>query len=58
MEDLLMKVIIEIFDKENISGYLMTIDFQKVFDSLNNCFLLPVLRKYGFGEDFIDWVKI
>lgn len=53
-----MKVIIEIFDKENISGYLMTIDFQKVFDSLNNCFLLPVLRKYGFREDFIDWVKI
>lgn len=36
----------------------MTIDFQKVFDSLNNCFLLAVLRKYGFGEDFIDWVKI
>ena len=36
----------------------MTIDFQKAFDSLNHCFLLAVLCKYGFGENFIDWVKI
>ena len=36
----------------------MSIDFQKAFNSLNHCFLLAVYRKYGFGEDFIDWVKI
>ena len=36
----------------------MTIDFQKAFDWLNHCFLLAVLCKYGFGENFIDWVKI
>ena len=35
----------------------MTIDFQKAFDSLNYC-LLAVLRKYGFGKYFNDWVKI
>ena len=44
--------------KKNIHGYLLTIDFQKAFDSLNHCFLLSVLCKYGFGEDFVDWVKI
>ena len=36
----LISDIIEIWDKENISGYLMTIDFQKAFDSLNNCFFI------------------
>lgn len=36
----------------------MSIDFQKAFDLLNHCFLLAVLSKYGFGEDFIDWVNI
>ena len=36
----------------------MTIDFQKTLDSLNDCFLLVVLCKYGFEENFIDWVKI
>ena len=54
----LISDIIEICDKECISGYLMTIDFQKAFDSLNHKFLLAVLQKYGFGDDFIDWVKI
>ena len=36
----------------------MNIDFQKTFDSWNCCFLLAALRKFGFGEDFIDWVNI
>ena len=54
----LISDIIEIFNKENVSGYLMTIDFQNAFDSLNHCFLLAVLPKYGFAEDFIDWVKM
>ena len=35
----------------------MTFDFKKAFDSLNHCFLLAVLRKYDFGEYFIDCVK-
>ena len=54
----LISDIIETCDKEGISGYLMTIDFQKAFDSLNRTFLLAALKKYGFGYDFIDWVKI
>ena len=54
----LISDIIETCDKEGISGYLMTIDFQKAFDSLNHTFLLATLKKYGFGDDFIDWVKI
>ena len=35
----------------------MTIDFQKTYDSSNQCFLLAALHKYGFGKDFNDWVK-
>ena len=41
-----------------MSGYLLTVDFEKAFDSLNHKFLIAVLKKYGFGEDFIDWIKI
>ena len=50
--------VIKICDIKKISGYLLTIDFEKAFDSLNHKFLIAVLKKYGFGEDFIDWVKI
>ena len=49
--------IIEVCDIEKLSGYLMTLDF-KAFDSMNHAFLIAVLKKYGFGVGFIDWIKI
>ena len=53
----LMDGVIKVCDLQKISGYLLTIAFEKVFDSLNHKFLIA-LTKYGFGEDFIDWIKI
>ena len=38
--------------------YLLTVDFEKAFDSLNHTFSIAVFKKYGFGKDFIDWIKI
>ena len=43
---------------KKISGYLLTVDFKKAFDSLNHKFFISVLKKYSFGEEFIDWMKI
>ena len=50
--------VIKVCDIQKIGGYLLTVDFEKAFDSLNHKFLIVVLKKYGFGEDFIDWIKI
>ena len=36
----------------------MTVDIKKAFDSINHCFLVKVLEKYGFQKDFIKWTKI
>ena len=36
----------------------MTIDIEKAFDSVNHFFLISVLKQYGFGDDFIKWIKI
>ena len=33
-------------------------DIEKAFDSLNHDFLILTLEKYGFGKNFILWVKI
>ena len=49
---------IEVCDTEKLSGYLMIIDFEKAFDSMNHAFLIAALKKYGFGDNFIDWIKI
>ena len=31
----------------------MTVDVEKAFDSINHCFLIKVLAKFGFKKDFI-----
>ena len=54
----LISDIIEICDIENIPGYLVTMDLEKAFDSLDHDFLLCVLKKFGFGDNFITWIKI
>ena len=32
-------------------------DFEKAFDSIDHTFLFSVLKSYGFGPDFIQWVR-
>ena len=49
---------IKVCDIQKVSGYLLSVDFEKAFDLLNHRSLIAVLKKYGFGEDFIDWIKI
>ena len=50
----LVEDVIKVCDIQKISGYLLTVDLKKGF---NHKFLIAVLKKYGFGEDFIDWIK-
>ena len=38
-------------------GFLVTVDIEKAFDSVNHCFLLQFLQKFGFRIDFASWIK-
>ena len=42
----------------DIPGYLVTMDIEKAFDSLDHNFLLFALKKFGFGENSIHWINI
>ena len=42
----------------DISGFPVTMDIEKAFDSLNHDFPLSVLKKIGFGENFIHLIKV
>ena len=48
----------DVCDIEKLSRYLMTIDFEKAFNSMNHPLLIAALKKYGSGDNFIDWIKI
>ena len=45
-------------DKENLDGILFPADIEKAFDLLEHNFLFPTLEKFGFGPDFIKWIKV
>jgi len=54
----LISDILDTSKKYNISGYMLTVDLQKAFDSIDHVFLLACLEKFGFGNNFITWISI
>ena len=36
----------------------MTVDIEKAFDSINHSFLMCLLKKFGFGNEFRKWIQI
>jgi hypothetical protein len=53
-----MDDLIEYMDKTNKPGLALQLDFEKAFDSVEWYFLFEALRKFGFGPDFIQWVRV
>ena len=55
----LISDILDISNKLRIDGHLVTVDIEKASDDcLDHGFRLVVLEKLGFGNSFIDWIKI
>ena len=42
--------LIEFSNIQDVSGYLVTVDIEKAFDSVDHTFLCSVLQKFGFGK--------
>ena len=49
--------IIVITDVINIEGFLVTMDIEKAFDSLDHTFAISVFKKFGFDNNFISWIE-
>ena len=54
----LISDLLEMSDKLNIKGYLVTVDIEKAFDSLDHDFIIATLKKFSFKSNFINWIKI
>ena len=44
--------------RNNLSGFLIAIDFEKAFDTLSFNFLIRTLHKFNFGPSFIHWIRV
>ena len=49
--------VLEYTKRSEQSGVLVTIDFEKAFDSLDHKFLFKVLHTLNFGPSFIQWIR-
>ena len=52
-----MNDILRCTDNNNTEAILFSADFEKAFDSVGHTFLFATLTEFGFGPDFIQWVK-
>ena len=56
---ILMYLVLEYFERNpEKEGYLMQIDFEKAFDSVEHAFLYETLRIMGIGEYLIRLIKV
>ena len=53
----LISDILEYTEENDISGILFSADFEKAFDSIQHAFLFAVFKSFGFGPQFIQWVR-
>ena len=54
----LISDLLEMSEVLNKEGFLVTIDIEKTFDSVNHYFLIATLEKIGFGTEFIEWINV
>ena len=54
----LISDLLEMSEVLNKEGFLVAIDIEKDFDSVNHHFLITILEKIGFGTEFIEWIKV
>ena len=44
-------------EDENIDGILFAADIEKAFDSVDHNSMFAALKRFGFGNDFVRWIK-
>jgi hypothetical protein len=53
IDDLLNKL-----KSSNKTGFLLLLDFEKAFDSIEWQYMHKILEKFNFGPSFRNWIKI
>ena len=53
----LLRDMLDYIQRTNETGILVSLDQEKAFDRVNHTFLFRLLTHFGFGPDFIRWIK-
>ena len=52
----MIKDIMSYTDLKHIPGYIVLLDFEKAFDSVDWSFLFMTLHAFNFGPNFTSWI--
>lgn len=55
---LIRDIINDINSNANDVGILLSTDQEKAFDRIDHTYMLHILQRFGFTENFIKWIKI
>ena len=44
-------------EEQNLDGILFAADIEKAFDSVDHNFIFASLKRFGFGDNFIQWIR-
>ena len=50
--------IIENEKKNKSENLILTVDFEKAFDTISSKFIVETFRSFGFGSTFLTWIEI
>ena len=53
-----LHLVLNMIDKTDETGILVTLDQEKAFDRVDHEFLMCTLAKFGFGPTFCQWVSL
>ena len=54
----LIRNIIDYAGHKQIRTLILSLDLEKAFDKVSHCYLLSILKSFGFGPDFIQWISL
>ena len=54
----LFRNIVDYIKQKNLRTILVSLDLEKAFDKVSHRYLYSVLHSFGFGEQFIKWIRL
>ncbi|XP_028089573.1 uncharacterized protein LOC114289924 [Camellia sinensis] len=54
---LIANEVVDGWKRSKKKGIILKLDFEKAYDSINWEFLVSMMRNFGFGEQWISWMK-
>ena len=52
----LSRDVLDYIERTDETGILVSLDQEKAFDRVNRAFLMNVLKRFGFGPEFLKWI--